>query len=84
MGLQTRIVVSAAWETIPAAEFDNVPDSKDVDLGGFLDAIVQDKPCTLPGEMARHSCEICFASTESARTGKRVAISEPTVDVRVK
>ena len=73
-----------ASEAVSQDVFDDVPNSKDIDLGGFLDAIVKDQACTCPGEMARHSCEICFASTESAKTGKRVRISEPTGEVQVR
>ena len=70
-------------ETVAADDFKQEIDSKDVDFGGFVDAVLNDAPCSLPGELARHSLEICFASTRSAQTGQRMSISEPTVDVQV-
>jgi len=71
-------------ETVPKEDYDPLPNSKEIDLGGFIDALEQDQPCNLNGELARHSCEICLAATESAQTGQRVTITAPTVDVQVK
>lgn len=51
------------------------PPPMDADFGLFVDAAVKNEPCPLSGELSRHSCEVAFASTESARTGRRVAIS---------
>jgi biliverdin reductase len=67
----------AALDKVSREVFDAVADSKEVDLGGFIEAIVSDQPWALSGEAARHSHEICFACTESARIGRRVALSAP-------
>lgn len=58
------------------------PDPYLADTSNFVEEILHGEPVKFSGETARYVSEVCFASTESARKGKRVSIPAPMVEIR--
>ncbi|NCO34608.1 MAG: Gfo/Idh/MocA family oxidoreductase [Armatimonadetes bacterium] len=70
-------------EDIEPQLLEEKPAAMEADFGSFVEATKNGKPCTLSCELARHSCEVAFASTRSARIGQRVSVSAPLVEVQL-
>lgn len=70
-------------EPVDPKELEQEFTSFEGDFGLFADAAQAGRPCVLSGAIARHSCEVCFACSESADSGRRVPIGPPDADVQL-
>jgi hypothetical protein len=58
-------------------------DSKEKDMGDFMEAIQQGRDTLFRPEFVRHSLEVSFLSTRSAREGRRIEVPPPAVKVQL-